>query len=82
MGQGKLHGLMVLAGIFTLGMAFGHSERADASVIVLSDVVITPSDRECTGGDEDDADCWGDAETRSECVYLPDGQGFYMVTCF
>ena len=73
MGQGKLHAALVLAGIFTLGMVFGHSERADASVITLDEVVITA---------DDPTDQYGDGETRSECVYLPDGQGFYTVTCF
>lgn len=34
---------MVLAGCFTLGMVFGHSEKADAAPIVLAEVVIESS---------------------------------------
>ena len=84
MGQGKLHSLILTAGIFTLGAVFGHQEKPAAaqSYIVLDEVVIAANERECTGADDDPAECFADGEERSECVTLPDGQGFYTVTCF
>jgi hypothetical protein len=86
MGHSKLNLLVVIAGFFTLGAAFGAFEpKAEARIEVAPVVIIAGPISACTEfelHDDGTAFCWDNGEYYDLDHYMvesdTDGEGFYL----